>query len=123
MLGTLCFCSRRNGNKGMGAYYTKWLGDHYDTPKQLLLNGDNDIFDPFISPDEGYIIFASNKNLYISFHHGNDWSAGQKLSPAVNNGNWNGGPYVSPDGKMLYYSQAHAPGILMVPIHIPNGIH
>jgi Tol biopolymer transport system component len=121
--GTLCFCSRgRDGNKGMGGYYTKWLGDHYDKPKQLFLNGDNDIFDPYIAPDESYILFGSNKNLYISYRQGNSWSAGQKLNNKVNNGNFNGGPYVSPGGKMLYYSQDHAPGILMVPINIPKQI-
>jgi Tol biopolymer transport system component len=122
--GTICFCSRgRDGNKGMGGYYTKWLGDHYDKPQLLALNGSNDIFDPFIAPDESYIIFGSSGNLYISYHHGNEWSVGQKLSAQVNNGNFNGGPYVSPDGKMLYYAQDHAPGILMIPVKIPKGVH
>lgn len=122
--GTICFCSRnRDGNKGMCAYYTKWLGDHYDKPKLLTLNGTNDVFDPFIAPDERYIIFASNHNLYISYYFHNEWSAGQKLSEQVNNGKANGGPYVSPDGKMLYYSQDNAPGILMIPVNIPKDIH
>jgi len=119
--GTLCFCSRgRDGNKGMGGYYTKWLGGHYDKPKLLALNGSNDIFDPFIAPDESYIIFASNSNLYISYRQGNEWLPGQKLGPQVNNGNANYDPYVSPDGKMLYYSQDHAQGILMIPVNIPK---
>ncbi len=121
--GTVCFCSRgRDGHKGMGGYYTKWLGDHYDKPKLLALNGDNDIFDPFIAPDESYIIFASKGSLFISYRNGDEWSQGQKLSAQVNNGNTNGGPYVSPDGKMLYYAQDHAPGILMIPIHAHKGI-
>jgi Tol biopolymer transport system component len=119
--GTICFCSRnRDGHKGMGAYYTKWLGDHYDKPKLLALNGDSDVYDPYISPDESYIIFSSNKNLCISYRHGNEWSAGQRLSASVNTGSWNGGPYVSPDGKMLYYSQQNAPGILMIRVNIPK---
>jgi Tol biopolymer transport system component len=119
--GTLCFCSRnREGDKKMGAYYTRWLVDHYDKPRLLVLNGDNEVFDPFISPDERYIIFASNRNLYISFRQGNNWSPGQKLGSQVNNGSWNGGPYISPDGKMLYYAQAQAPGILMIPVNIPG---
>jgi WD40-like Beta Propeller Repeat len=119
--GTICFCSRnREGNKKMCGYYTKWLGDHYDEPKLLLLNGDNEVFDPFIAPDERYILFASNKDLYISYRHGNEWAPGEKLSAQVNNGNWNGGPYVSPDGKMLYYAQDHAPGIMMIAVSIPK---
>jgi len=119
--GTICFCSRgRDGNKGMGGYYTKWLGDHYDNPKLLSLNGNNEIYDPFIAPDERYIIFVSNGELYISYRNGTGWSQGQKLGPQVNNGSGNSDPYVSPDGKMLYYSQDHAPGILMIPVNIPT---
>ncbi|HTD39839.1 MAG TPA: hypothetical protein VK671_04405 [Mucilaginibacter sp.] len=120
-MGTICFCSRgRDGYKGMGGYYVKWLGDHYDKPKLLSLNGNSAIFDPFIAPDERYIIFVSNGNLYISYRKGNDWSQGEKLGPEVNNGKGNNDPYVSPDGKMLFYSQDKAPGILMIPVNIPD---
>jgi Tol biopolymer transport system component len=119
-LGSICFCSRnRDGNKGMRGYYIKWLGDHYDKLQMLGLNGDNEIFDPFIAPDERYIIFVSNGDLYISYRKGDDWSQGQKLGPNVNNGKGNSDPYISPDGKTLYYSQDKAPGILMVPVNIP----
>ncbi|MGZ3750229.1 MAG: hypothetical protein ACXVB0_11315 [Mucilaginibacter sp.] len=119
-LGTICFCSRgRDGHKGMGGYFTKWLGDHYEKPVLLALNGDNEIYDPFIAPNERYIIFVSNNDLYISYRQGKGWTQGQKLGPQVNNGNGNSDPYVSPDGKMLYYSQDKAPGILMIPVNIP----
>jgi hypothetical protein len=115
--GTICFCSRRDG-KGMCGYYTKWLGDHYDNPQKLLLNGTGDVYDPFISPDERYIIFSNGKELFISFNHNGQWSAGQRLPSNVNNGNDNYDPYVSPDGKKLYYAQDHAPGILMIPVRL-----
>ena len=119
--GTICFCSRnRDGNKGMRGYYVKWLGDHYDKPKILALNGDTEIFDPFIAPDERYIIFVSNGDLYISYRKGDDWSQGQKLGANVNNGKGNFDPYISPDGKTLYYSQDKAPGILMIPVNLPR---
>lgn len=122
-LRTICFCSRnREGNKGMRGYYVKWLGDHYDKPKMLALNGDSEIYDPFIAPDERYIIFVSNGDLYISYRHGDDWSQGQKLGTQVNNGNGNSDPYISPDGKTLYYSQDKAPGIMMIPVHIPKTV-
>lgn len=122
--GTVCFCSRgREGNKGMGGYYTKWLGDHFDEPRLLLLNGINEIYDPFIAADERYILFVSNGELYISYRQGANWSQGQKLAPEVNNGNGNSDPYISPDGKMLYYSQDHAPGILMIPVNIPANLN
>lgn len=122
-LGTVCFCSRgRDGNKGMGGYYAKWMGDHYDKPKLLSLNGNSEIYDPFIAPDERYILFVSNGDLYISYRQRNEWSQGQKLGPEVNNGKGNSDPYISPDGKMLYYSQDKAPGILMIPVNIPAAL-
>jgi len=66
--GTLCFCSRgRNGHSGMGSYCAKWLGDHYDAPELLVFNGNDETQDPFIAPDERYIIFVSENQLYISF--------------------------------------------------------
>ena len=122
--GSLCFCSRgRDGNKGMCGYYTKWLGDHYDKPKLLSLNGGKDIFDPYISPDERYIIFVSEQSLFISYRQGSNWLSGQKLSTQVNNGGSSGGPYVSPNGKMLYYSSSLVEGISMIPVNIPKIIH
>ncbi|MDB5142305.1 MAG: hypothetical protein JWQ66_1018 [Mucilaginibacter sp.] len=122
--GTVYFCSQgRDGNKGMCGYYAKQLGNHYDKPKLLALNGSNDIYDPFIAPDERYIIFVSGLDLYISYCKGHEWTQGQKLGVQVNNGNANHDPYVSPDGKMLYYSESHAPGILMIPINIARDNH
>lgn len=118
--GTVCFCSRnRDGHKGMGGYAVRFVNGHYEKPELLALNGDNEIYDPFIAPDERYIIFVSNGNLYISYRKGEGWTQGEKLGPEVNNGKGNFDPYVSPDGKMLYYSQDKAPGILMIPINLP----
>ncbi|MHA4809516.1 hypothetical protein ACX0G9_15490 [Flavitalea flava] len=118
--GTICFCSRRGETKKMKAYYTKWLGDRYDQPAILSLNGDKEIYDPYISPDETYILFVSDSKLFISYRHNDEWAAGQPLGAQVNNGGQNGGPYVSPDGKMLYYSSSSADGILMIPVNIPK---
>jgi len=118
--GTVCFCSRnRDGHKGMGGYAAKLVSGHYEKPELLTLNGDNEIYDPFIAPDEHYIIFVSNNELYISYRKGEGWTQGKKLGPEVNNGKGNFDPYVSPDGKTLFYSQDKAPGILMVPVNIP----
>jgi len=116
--GSLCFCSRgREGDKKMYGYYTKWLGDHYDKPQLLKLIADKEVYDPYISPDERYIIFAADDKLYISHRDGDGWSTGQKLGPVVNAGD-NGDPVVSPDGKMLYYTSSLTKGILMIQVNI-----
>lgn len=109
--GTLCFCSRgREGHDGMASYYAKWLGDHYDTPKQFMINGKEDMQDPFIAPDESYLVFLSGNDILISYHHGSGWSAPEKLGPQVNSGDSNSSPYVSRDGKMLYYTSTRVKG-------------
>lgn len=122
--GTICFCSRnREGHKGMSAYYARWAGDHYENPQLLALNGSNDVYDPYIAPDETYIIFSSNNSIYISYRQGNTWTPGEKLgSPVNDDAGWHGSPVVSPDGKMLYYSSEHVNGILMIPVHIPSPV-
>lgn len=148
--GDLYFCSRdRDGHSGMSAYCAKWTGDHFDKPQLLALKGTEEIQDPFIAPDESYILFESGPDLYICYKNGAGWSAAQNLGKQVNNGDYNSSPAISPDGKMLYYSsgrikdlykrdpQHHAlnyqelvkemqsdfngqPNILVIPVHIPK---
>jgi hypothetical protein len=108
--GTLCFYSPARDKTIGKSYYTRWLGDHYSEIKELVLNSANEVSDPFIAPDESYIIFVSGNDLYISYRNGEGWTTGQKLGPEVNNGNSNFDPTVSPDGKMLYYSSARVKG-------------
>jgi Tol biopolymer transport system component len=116
--GTVCFCSRdRDGNKGMHAYLCRWAGDHYEKPQLLILNGNEPTFDPFIAPDERYILFSSDNALYISYRTGKDWSPGEKLGPQVNEASKAGmlwGPSISRDGKTLYYSGGTTDGIEMI---------
>jgi Tol biopolymer transport system component len=147
--GTLFYCSRRKGLNGMQSFYTEWLGDHYAAPKQLIIKGAAEIQDPFIAPDESYIIFLNGNDICISFKKGGEWTEAQPLGPQVNNGDGNSSPCVSPDGKMLYYSSNRIQGfykrdlkkpalnydqlvqennglfnsngnILMIPIHLPK---
>jgi Tol biopolymer transport system component len=118
--GTICFCSRdRGGNKGMRAYLCRWAGDHYEKPQLLILNGNEPTFDPYIAPDERYILFSSDNALYISYRAGKDWSPGEKLGPQVNEASKAGmlwGPSISRDGKTLYYNGGTTDGIEMIPV-------
>ena len=67
-------------------------------------------------------MFTSGNDVYISYRKADGWATGQKVGPQVNNGDANGAPYISPDGKMLYYSASHVHGISMIPINIPKNI-
>jgi WD40-like Beta Propeller Repeat len=149
--GTLYWCSRdREGHKGMQGYYAVWLGDHYDEPKMIQIAGAESVQDPFVSADEKYIVYLNGIDICVAFRQGDGWSAAQKLGPQVNTGDGNSSPYVSRDGKMLYFSSPRTRGfytrdrshaltydelekendswcnssdnILMIPIHLPASI-
>jgi Tol biopolymer transport system component len=116
--GTICFCSRdRDGNKGMHAYLSRWAVDHYEKPQLLPLNGGEPAYDPYIAPDERYILFSSDSALFISYHTDQGWSPGEKLGPQVNEAAKAGmlwGPSISRDRKTLYYNGGTVDGIEMI---------
>ncbi len=118
--GTICFCSKdRDGNKGMHAYSCRLVNGRYEKPQLLLLNGNEPAYDPYIAPDERYILFSSDSALYISYPNGQAWSPGEKLGPQVNDASKAGmlwGPSVSRDGKTLYYNGGTVDGIEMIPV-------
>ncbi len=68
--------------------------------------------DVFVAPDESYLIFCSiRKNgfgegdLYISFkNHDNEWSEAISMGPKINSVNHELCPYVTRDGKYLFYT-------------------
>lgn len=149
--GTLYFCSKdREGNKGVESFYCIWSADHYERAKVLTVPGVSHIHDPFIAANGRYIVFYTGKNFYVTFINGNTWSQALKLGPPVSLGDDIICPYVSHDGKMLYFSTDRIAGfykrnqnghlftfdelvnenmgifngrtnILMVPVNLPSG--
>jgi len=116
--GTLYYCTRRKDLQGMQSFYNEWQGDHYGPARQVIVPGAREIQDPFIAPDESYLIYRNGRQLDISFRQGKDWSAPQNLGPQVNSMDA-GDPYVSPDGKTLYVSASNG-DIMMIPIHLDH---
>lgn len=109
--GTLFWCSRdRDGTKGMQSFYAGWLGDHFDTPRQVIVKGAKEIQDPFIGPNEKYLVFLDGNDICISFRNGSDWTDAQKLPKQINSGEDCSSPCISPDGKMLYFSSSRSRG-------------
>ncbi|MGI4864420.1 MAG: hypothetical protein ACRYFZ_10910 [Janthinobacterium lividum] len=109
--GTLYFCARdREGHAGMASYAARWTGQQYETPTLQVLHDTQESQDPFISPDEKYVLFVSGNDLYFALKQGAGWATAQKLGKQVNNGDSNSSPYISRDGKTLYYSSARMQG-------------
>lgn len=68
--------------------------------------------DVFVAPDESYIIFAANRpdglgsgDLHVSFRNQDGaWTPSKSLGPTINTDTDDFCPYVSPDGKYLFYA-------------------
>lgn len=117
------FSVAKNGNiyfKGkQGIYKTVYEKNKYQSPK--LLNGDINKgrlnWTPFISSDESYLIFSShrdgeygNGDLYICFQKVNgDWTKSINLGETINTSRQERFPYVSQDGKYLFFTRSNPP--------------
>jgi len=113
--GTLYFCSDRSGAGDIyqavtapdGSVAVEVVGPPISTPQ---LEGA-----PFIAPDGSYLIFESRRpgglglsDLYISFREGGAWSTPRNLGAGINTAQNEDGPFVSPDGKYLFFNRRRA---------------
>lgn len=108
--GNLYFISARNGKSQI--YLSRFVNNSYSQPELLdsVVNINNPS-DSYISPDESYILFrASNTpntyELYISFNENGRWLKPQNLGKKINFNDYQGRPYISPDGNYLFYASA-----------------
>jgi Tol biopolymer transport system component len=115
--GTLYFGSDRDGGRGASDIYVSKLRDgEYTAPVNVeALNTDANDGNPYIAPDQSYIVFNSNRpggegdsDLYISFNRGGTWTAPIGLGKAVNTPAVEYCPMVSPDGQRLYFTRFRA---------------
>lgn len=95
-------------------YLSKYEDGKYSTPERLSnnVNSDNREFHPYIAPDESYILFDSfreedsfgRQDIFISFRDDNgDWGKAINIGDKVNTANSELRPYVSFDGKYLFF--------------------
>ena len=78
------------------------------------INTESREYDPFIAPDESYLIFASERpgglgaaDLYISFREaGGAWGDPKNMGTAVNSSAADYTPMLSPDGKYLFFTSS-----------------
>jgi len=103
----------RNG----AIHFSELEGDDYlETTRMnnpINTSGSTDI-DPYISPDEDYLIFSSNRktgmdeefDLYISYKKADGkWTNSKDLGPKINTTEWECVPSVTPDGKYLIFTR------------------
>lgn len=109
--GNIYFASYRDGN--LDLYMSKKSGHHFKKPETLgtIINSGFDEHDPFIAPDESFLIFTSNRpgnmgeaDLYIAHRKNNQWQEPVNMGDRINTITYDYCPNVSPDGKYFFYS-------------------
>jgi Tol biopolymer transport system component len=113
--GTLYFASVRiDGRKDNDLYRSRFVNGKYQTPESLgdAINTEATEADPFVAPDQSYIIFSSDRaggagegDLYVSFNAQGKWTAPQPLGREINTAEYEYTPLVSPNGKKFYFSR------------------
>jgi hypothetical protein len=112
--GALYFFSRRPGGKGRSDLYRSAYKDgKYAEPINLeALNTEYEEWDPFVAPDDSYLIFCSTKpgglgrdDLYISFRRKDgQWGPAVNMGEEVNSAGSENRPCVTRDGKYFFFT-------------------
>jgi Tol biopolymer transport system component len=113
--GTLYFSSNREGGKGSGDIYrSRMENGKYSKPENLGDEINSKYFegDPYIAPDESFLIFVSynrpdslgDGDLYVSLNQNGHWTAARHLGPPVNSSALDFCPNMSPDGKYFFFT-------------------
>jgi 2-keto-myo-inositol isomerase len=110
--GTLCFASTRNGNPDL--FCARWEHDHFASPQPVAaLNTEHQEWDPFLAPDESYMVFKSDRpgglggmDGYIAFRRaGGGWGPPRLIPPPISTPGGDDVGDISPDGRFLFFSR------------------
>jgi hypothetical protein len=119
--GNLYFSAIRD-NGGADIYFAAYENGKYAAPVKLdsAINTLANEGDPFIAPDESYLIFSSlgradalhgggadsypRSDLYISYKKDGGWTPAQHLEHGINSPAEESNPYVSPISKLLFFT-------------------
>ena len=110
----LYFFSRKPGGFGdSDMYISEYKDGRYQQPVNLgsRLNTKYHEWDTYISPDENYMIYCSTMpeglgrdDLYVTYKQSDGtWSSPVHMGNKINSKESENRPYVSPDGRYLFY--------------------
>ena len=112
---TLYFFSNRSGGLGEGdIYLSRSVNGRYTKVENLSIpiNTKYHEVDPFIDPDERYLIFCSDKpggygkaDIYVTFRKKNgSWTQPINMGGKINTTHSEYIPYVTPDGRYFFFT-------------------
>jgi hypothetical protein len=112
---TLYFFSSREGGLGrLDLYRSALQGSEYSEVENLgdVINTEFNDHDPFIAPDESYLLWCSNRpgglgknDLYVSYRMPDGaWTTPRNLGDRINTPGDETRPYVTADGKYLFFN-------------------
>jgi len=93
--------------------YSRLINGKHEAPKTLNIDFGAWNAHPYIAPDESYLLWDDQResgygrsDLYISFRQKNGiWGAAINLGNTINSSAGEAGPYVTPDGKYLFFNR------------------
>jgi hypothetical protein len=113
--GTVYYMSRREESFGRtDVYRSKNLDGSYGEAENLgpVVNTAESDIDPFVAPDESYLIVCQNKSegyggwdLFVAFRRDDgSWTEPVNMGAGVNSSSSEVRPYVTPDGRYLFFT-------------------
>ena len=124
--GTLYFCSMFG--EADGIYKARLKNGEYMLPEKIEygISNEGSNFSPYIAPDERYMIFSSTRpgfgitDLWISFYKADGrWTEPENMGPKINTSAKEVCPFVSFDGKYLFFMSNRVSELNQKPI--PDG--
>jgi len=107
--GSMYFHSYNPDFSDMALFVTEHKDGVYQKAKKLVFaEGDNhNTLTPFVAPDESYLLFEKKFDdyleIYISYRDKGSWQLPKRLPDNINTKNL-GNPFITPDGKYLFYA-------------------
>lgn len=117
--GTLYFgSSRAGGFGGVDLYRSKFVNGKFQEPENLgaNINTKYDEYEPFIAPDESYLIFMADSrpdglggyDLYVSYNENGKWTKAENLGAPINTPSNELSPKISRDGKYFFWTSSRS---------------
>jgi Tol biopolymer transport system component len=114
--GNLYFTRNMNDTVKEDIVMAEWKNDHFLPPVSLpaAINSNGYEFNAFVNAAETMIIFTGTRrkddigggDLYVSVQNNGQWSEAKNLGPAINSKSIDYCPFVTADGKFLFYTSS-----------------